>query len=101
GKKIDEVIAIYIGKEDKRQGITRNPELNVVRRIGNAYQYVRSRKTGITETETRLVEFAEKDLMKALEKTNAFFANEWKTYRDSIEKLAISPFKETKSFEMK
>lgn len=100
-KKIDEVIAIYIGKEDKRQGITRNPELNVMRRIGNAYQYVRSRKTGITETETRLIQFAEKDLMNALEKTNAFFANEWKTYRESIEELAVSPFKETKRFQIK
>lgn len=100
-KKIDEVVAIYIGREDKRQGITRNPELNVMRRIGNAYQYVRSRKTGITETETRLIQFAEKDLMKALEKTNAFFANEWKTYRESMEVLAASPFKETKSFRLK
>jgi hypothetical protein len=100
-KKIDDVIAIYIGKEDKRQGITRNPELNVMRRIGNANQYVRSRKTGITETETRLIEFAEKDLMKALEKTNTFFANEWKTYREGIEKLDVSPFKETKSFDMR
>ncbi len=94
-KKIDGLIDVYLGKVDKRQGITRNPELTVMRRIGNAYQYVRSRKTGITETETRLMQFAEADLKAALEKTNAFFADEWKTYRESIEPLSISMFKDT------
>ena len=43
-KKIDEVIAIYLGKVDKRQGITRNPEVNVMQRIGLANRYTRSRK---------------------------------------------------------
>ena len=33
-KKIDELVALYIGKEDKRQGITRNPEVTVMNRIG-------------------------------------------------------------------
>lgn len=99
-KKIDGLIDIYLGKEDKRQGITRNPELTVTRRIGNAYQYVRSRKTGITETETRLIEFAEADLKGALEKTNTFFREDWKNYKDTIEPLSISKFKETASITM-
>jgi hypothetical protein len=97
-KKIDSLIDEYLGKVDKRQGITRNPELTVMRRIGNAYQYVRSRKTGITETETRLMEFAEADLKASLEKTNAFFADDWKTYRETIEPLSISMFKDTSPF---
>ena len=99
-KKIDGLIDIYLGKVDKRQGITRNKELTVMRRIGSAYQYVRSRKTGITETETRLMQFAEADLKAALEKTNAFFADEWKTYRESIEPLSISMFKDISSFSL-
>jgi photosystem II stability/assembly factor-like uncharacterized protein len=99
-KKINDLIAIYIGKEDKRQGITRNPELTVMRRIGNAAQYVQSRKTGITETETRLIQFAEADLKAALQKTNTFFANDWKTYKETMEPLNVSPFKETKSFQL-
>ncbi|MBT8291234.1 MAG: hypothetical protein KJO93_10370, partial [Muriicola sp.] len=94
-KKIDSLIDIYVGKVDKRQGITRNPELTVMRRIGTAYQYVRSRKSGITPTENRLMEFAEADLKEALEKTNTFFKEEWKSYRESIEPLSISMFKET------
>ncbi|QBA64478.1 WD40/YVTN/BNR-like repeat-containing protein [Muriicola soli] len=94
-KKIDSLIDIYVGKVDKRQGITRNPELTVMRRIGTAERYVRSRKTGITPTETRLMDFAEADLKDALEKTNAFFQEEWRSYRETIEPLSISMFKDT------
>jgi len=100
-KQIDSVVALYIGKEDKRQGITRNPEITVMQRLNYAGFYAGTRKTGITETEKRLVQFAEDDLKKALQKTNAFFAEKWKAYREEIEELEISPFKETKSFSIK
>ncbi len=99
-KKINGLIDIYLGKEDKRQGITRNPEMTVMRRIGIASQYVRSRKTGVTETETRLMDFAESDLKAALEKTNAFFDGDWKKYRETIEPLNVSQFKDTSSFSL-
>ncbi|MEX0289797.1 MAG: hypothetical protein AB3N14_11870 [Flavobacteriaceae bacterium] len=97
-KAIDSVIALYLGKEDKRQGITRNPEPTVMRRIGNAGFYVGTRKTGITDTEKRLVQFAEDDLKAALEKTNTFFEEKWQGYRERIEALELSPFKETETF---
>jgi len=97
-KKIDSVVAVFIGKEDKRQGITRNPEMNVMTRINNARRYVLSRKTGITETEQQLMRFAEADLKDALDKTNNFFSADWKTYRESIEELEASPFKEVRTF---
>jgi len=64
-KAIDSVVAMYIGKEDKRQGITRNPEINVMQRIGNASYYVGTRK-----------------------------------YRDTIQALDLSPFKETETFSL-
>ncbi len=99
-KQIDSVIALYLGKEDKRQGITRNPEPSVVLRLFTAESYVNSRKTGITETETRLVQFAEEELKTALGKTNAFFNEKWKPYRESIESLDLSPFKETETFSL-
>ncbi|XLS27973.1 WD40/YVTN/BNR-like repeat-containing protein [Flavobacteriaceae bacterium M23B6Z8] len=99
-KKIDSLMAIYIGKEDKRQGITRNPEPNVNQRIQTANFYVGSRKTGITSTEEQLIKHAENSLKEAIEQTNAFFATDWKAYRESMEKIALSPFKETKSFQM-
>jgi photosystem II stability/assembly factor-like uncharacterized protein len=99
-KQLDSVIALYLGKEDKRQGITRNPEINVMQRIGNASFYARTRKTGITATEKRLIQFAEDELKNALQKTNTFFSEKWKAYRDDIEKQEVSPFKETKAFNL-
>ncbi len=97
-KQIDSVIALFIGKEDKRQGITRNPEVTVMQRIGNASYYVQSRPDGLTKTEKDLIQYAQVDLSNAVEKTNTFFTDKWKAYREEIEKLAISPFKETKTF---
>ncbi|MGB5820671.1 MAG: hypothetical protein WBG90_14395 [Saonia sp.] len=100
-KEIDSVIALYIGKEDKRQGITRNPEITVMQRIGVANRYVGTRKTGITETEKKLMRFAEEELKKALERTNTFFDKKWKSYRDTITTLDTSPFKDIKKFNIK
>ncbi len=97
-KAIDSVIALYLGKEDKRQGITRNPEITVMQRIGTASYYVATRQSGITETETRLVQFAKDELKKALDKTNAFFDEKWNPYRTTIEALDLSPFKEPETF---
>ncbi len=99
-KAIDSAIALYLGKEDKRQGITRNPEITVMQRLNDAGYYVGSRKNGITATEKRLILFAEEDLKKALQKTNAFFSNRWKAYRAGIEALEASPFKETETFSL-
>jgi hypothetical protein len=96
--EIDTLLATYIGKEDKRQGITRNPEMTVTRRIYNAYGYVQSRPDGITSTEQDLIQYAEDDLKKALSETNAFFANDWKAYKEEMEGLDLSPFKETETF---
>ena len=100
-KQIDSVVALYLGKDDKRQGIVRNPEPNVMSRLGNASYYVGSRKSGITATERRMIKFAEEELKAALDQTNAFFNEKWKSYRTSIESLDLSPFKETESFNLK
>ncbi|MFK7812121.1 MAG: WD40/YVTN/BNR-like repeat-containing protein [Maribacter sp.] len=99
-KAIDSVVALYLGKEDKRQGLTRSTDVNVVRRIQTAGYYVGSRQVGLSETEKRLIRFAEQDLKDALSKTNSFFTDKWKAYRESIEASQVSPFKETKSFSM-
>ncbi|MCX2763568.1 VPS10 domain-containing protein [Aquimarina muelleri] len=97
-KKIDTVIALYIGKEDKRQGITSDPTINVMQRLESAQWYTSSRKDGLTSTENTLIKQAKDALKIALDKTNTFFAQNWKTYREAIEKLKISPFKEIKNF---
>ena len=97
-KSIDSVVAVYLGKEDKRQGITRNPEITVMQRIGNASFYVATRKSGVTKTEKDLITYAKTALEEALTKTNTFFSEHWSAYRKKIETLELSPFKEAETF---
>ncbi|MFH6769877.1 hypothetical protein V8G56_14080 [Gaetbulibacter aquiaggeris] len=99
-KQIDAIIDIYLGKEDKRQGITRNPETTVNQRIGLANGYVSSRQNGLTSTETALIKNAKDALIDALDKTNKFFIETWTPYQVKMEQLQINPFKEIKSFEI-
>ena len=99
-KQIDEIIDVYLGKEDKRQGITRNPETTVNQRIGLANGYVRSRQNGMTSTETTLIKNAKDALIDALDKTNKFFTETWNPYQVKMEQLQINPFKEIKSFKI-
>ncbi|WP_324026542.1 hypothetical protein QSV08_03255 [Maribacter sp. BPC-D8] len=100
-KQIDSVTAIYLGKVDKRQGITRSKEMTVMQRLQLARGYVGSRKAGMTATETQLMQFAKEDLEAALEKTNSFFSTDWKTYKATMESLQLSPFKEVDTFSLK
>ena len=52
---IDGLLDDMLGKEDKRQGITRSPEVTVTQRLGPASWYVSSRFGKITKTETELI----------------------------------------------
>lgn len=99
-KQIDSVTAIYLGKVDKRQGITRSKEMTVMQRIQVARRYVGSRKTGMTATEKQLMQFAKDDLEAALQITNAFFAKDWVDYQNNMKSLDLSPFKETEVFNL-
>jgi photosystem II stability/assembly factor-like uncharacterized protein len=99
-KKLDKVLALYLGKEDKRQGITSDPVVNVNQRIGNAGFYSGTRPNGLTTTEYTLIKHAKDALIEALDNTNTFFNEEWKPYQSSMEELDTSPFKEVKSFKL-
>ena len=99
-KRIDSVMALYIGKVDKRQGITRNPEMTVSQRLQNARRYVSSRKSGMTATEKKLIQYAKEDLDSALQKTNTFFSKEWSGYQSTMKSLDVSPFKKTEVFDL-
>ena len=99
-KKIDELIAMYLGKIDRRQGITRNPEVTVMQRFGVAGSYVRSRYSEQTQTETQLINQFKEAYNKAIGATNTFFNNDWVAYKNEMEKIQISPFKETTIFKV-
>lgn len=99
-KDIDGIIALYLGKEDKRQGMTRNKQMTVSKRIQEAKTYVSTRQQGLTSTERKLMDFAKQDLEAAINKTNEFFNSQWADYQQSVEELKLSPFKEIKSFQI-
>ena len=99
-KAIDSLIALYIGKEDKRQGIVRNPESNVMTRIRTASGYVGSRQEGITSTENKLLLHAKSELESALEQTNNYFKQVWPSLKAKIEAEDASRFKEIQEIEL-
>ncbi len=96
--EIDELIALFIGKIDKRQGITRDIDSNVQQKVYKAYSYINSRPNGNTVTELNLIKHANTSLEKATERVNAFFNEKWKNYKSQIENLEYSEFKEITKF---
>ncbi|AQS93599.1 hypothetical protein BXQ17_05800 [Polaribacter sp. BM10] len=97
-KKIDGLLAKYLGSIDKRQGITRNPEITVNQRLGQASRYIRSRFGEQTSTETVLMNQFKEEFKKALTETNAFFNKDWLDYKKETESIKISLFKDTKIY---
>ena len=97
-KQTDSLVALFLGKIDKRQGITRNKDSNVQEKIYKAYYYISSRPNGNTITETNLMKHANNSLSKAIKVVNAFFTEKWKSYREQMDKLEYSEFKETIEF---
>lgn len=100
-KKIDGLLAKYLGSIDKRQGITRNPEITVNQRFGQASRYIRSRFGEQTSTETVLMNQFKEEFKKALTETNAFFNKDWLDYKKETESIKISLFKDTKIYSIK
>jgi hypothetical protein len=96
--KIDSIVALYLGKVDDRQGITRNSEVTVMQRIGLANQYVGGSQQGLTATEEQLIAQAKAQLNDALVVTNTFFTEDWNAFKTKLEALELDPFKTTTSF---
>ncbi len=92
-KEIDQLMALFLGKEDKRQGIVRNPEQTVMTRISAARRYVNSRPDGITSTEEVLMQHAKTASQKAIVQVNDFYKTTWPPLQKEIESIELSSFK--------
>ena len=92
---------LFLGKEDKRQGIVRNPEPTVMARIYGAIRYVNSRPAGITSTEKILIKHAKNQTAESLEKVNTFYQETWKGLQEEIEAISLSEFETIQTFEIK
>ena len=90
---IEDKFALFFGKVDERQGITSDPNVSVLERLGTASYYVSTRQNGLTSTEETLIKNVKNDLINALEQVNSFFENDWKDYRSKIETIDLNPFK--------
>ncbi len=93
--KMDNLFELFFGKEDERQGITSDPVVSVLERLGAASYYVNTRQNGLTSTEHTLIKNAKSALQNALQKVNAFFENDWSAYQSAVESIDLSPFKAT------
>ena len=93
--KMDNLFELFFGKEDNRQGITSDPVVSVLERLGTASYYVGTRQNGLTNTEHTLIKNAKSALQNALQKVNAFFENDWSAYQSAVESIDLSPFKAT------
>ena len=100
-KRIDSIIDKFIGKEDKRQGITNSSYVTIANRISTASWYSSSRPYGITETEIILIQQVKDKLEVVLKETNLFFEKDWENYKMEMNQLNLSPFKKTQSYFIK
>ena len=100
-KEITTLVDLFLGKEDKRQGIVRNPESTVMTRIGLARRYVASRPSGLNTTEDLLIAHATTEINAALKQVNDFYAKAWPTLKTKIEAVNLSGFTSTEVFTLK
>ena len=100
-KRIDSIIDKFIGKEDKRQGITNSSYVPISNRISTASWYSSSRPYGITETEIILIQQVKNKLEVVLKETNLFFEKDWENYKMEMNQINLSPFKKTQSYFIK
>jgi hypothetical protein len=95
-KSISKLIDGMIGKEDKRQGITRNPDPTPMTFIFTARRYVGSLLQAPGKTENQLIKTANEKVSAEIEKINTFYKKDWPAYRKEIESLNLTLFKDFK-----
>ena len=84
----------FLGKQDKRQGITLDYKVYIMQRIRGAQFYTGNQMGAPTRTERELMEQAENAINEHMKAVKAFFENDWKTYRTEMEPVTVSPFKD-------
>ncbi len=93
----DSINALFdyiLGKVDTRQGIVRSPDPTPVSYVQTAQGYVGRSRDPISETDRRVYKFAEEKIAEVTKRVNAFYETTWKQYREAMEKVTLSPFKD-------
>ena len=93
-KQIEKLQNKYFGTPDKRQGITRNPEVTVLNRVRSASGYIRSRQGAQTATEKQLYQQAETLAKEVNTEAQNFLNKEWKAFVSEMKLVTIDMFEE-------
>ncbi len=103
GKALRDTIESYLvamigRKPGSFQGIYRNPDV-LSAKVGGAMRGLGGNFEALSQREKLLVAQAKAALKPALEKVNAFFAKDWKDFREAVEAQKFSVFKDYSSIE--
>ncbi len=93
-KQIEKLQNKYFGTPDERQGITRNPEVTVMNRIGSASSYIGSRQGSQTATEEQLYNQAAALAKEVNAGSKSFLEKEWTAFVSEMKQITIDLFKE-------
>lgn len=93
-KQIEKLQNKYFGTPDDRQGITRNPEVTVMNRIGSARSYIGSRQGSQTETEEQLYNQAATLAREVNAESKSFLEKEWAAFVAEMKQVTIDMFEE-------
>ena len=93
-KSINSLIDAMIGKEDKRQGITRNPKPSPVSYLFTARRYIGSLMQMPGKTEKQLIINGFDKVNPVIANINSFYKKDWPSYRKKIEALNLTLFKD-------
>jgi photosystem II stability/assembly factor-like uncharacterized protein len=91
---INALFDVILGKVDTRQGIVRSPDPTPVSYIQTAQGYIGRSHDPISETDRRVYKHAEDKIAEITKRVNTFYDTTWKQYRELMEKVTISPFKD-------
>ena len=93
-KQIEKLQNKYFGTPDDRQGITRNPEVTVMNRIGSARSYIGSRQGSQTKTEEQLYNQAATLAREVNAESKSFLEKEWAAFVAEMKQVTIDMFEE-------
>lgn len=91
---LNSLLDLYLGKEDDRQGITADQTDNVDSYYGTAYFYLSNGLHVPTRTEKAMVAKFKSVMAVANQKTDDYLAANWAQYKEQMEALDLSPFKD-------
>ncbi len=84
----------YVGKEDKRQGITADQPNTISNYYNTAYWYTSNASHAPTSTEIALANKFKKESEELNQKVDDFLSEEWPKYKEKVEGVDVSPFKD-------